>query len=43
MMMLGLKRQKQREPELEQRKHVQDKAALVGGRKAIVERHSISA
>ena len=37
MMMLGLRRQKQREAELEQRKHVQDTAAVVGRREAVVE------
>jgi len=37
MMMLGLRRQKQREAELEQRKHVQDRAALEERREAAVE------
>ena len=36
-MMLGLRRQKQREAELEQRKHVQDGAALEERREAAVE------
>ena len=37
MMMLGLRRQKQREAELEQRKHVQDRAAIEKRKEAAVE------
>ena len=36
-MMLGLRRQKQREAELEQRKHVQDRAAIEKRKEAAVE------
>ena len=37
MMMLGLRRQKQREAELEQRKHVQDRVAIERRKEAAVE------
>ena len=37
MMMLGLRRQKQREAELEQRKHVQDRAEIEERKEAAVE------
>ena len=37
MMMLGLKKQKKKEAELEQRKHLQDRAALEERREAAVE------
>ena len=37
MMMLGLRKQKQREAELEQRKHVQDRAAIEKRKEAAVE------
>ena len=36
-MTLGLRRQKQREAELEQRKHVQDRAAIEKRKEAVVE------